>query len=490
MHRRGEYRDYDKDVLKPKRPSPTESPLLFEIDPEPLAETLTAWGGVPLVVQAFRSLGIPARVRQHIHIRQRERGYDEATMVESFVVLNALGGECVDDFAHLREDAGLKELLGHEVPSPEAARQFLNQFHAEEKIEEAKQGRAPQQIAFIPEETDALAGLGEVNGELVRELGKRCPEQCIATVDQDATIIESSKREALWHYDGGRGYQPMLAVWAEMDVVLADEFRDGNVPAMMAPLAVAKRAFAALPETVRTFYYRGDSACHERELMQWLRDEKRADGPQGRIGFAISARLSEALQQAILRVPEDHWEAYGEPHAKEIRECAEVDFVPGDKSEHKATQPLRYVAIRIRQRQDELFADGSKVKHYAVVSNLWEWKPERLIQWHREKAGTIEAVHDVVKNELAGGVMPSKYFGANAAWLRLAVIAHNVLTALKRLALPAELLRARPKRLRFLIFNTAGRLVQHARKTVLRLAALGVRIATWKEAMQLLPVAT
>jgi hypothetical protein len=63
-------------------------------------------------------------------------------------------------------------------------------------------------------------------------------------------------------------------------------------------------------------------------------------------------------------------------------------------------------------------------------------------------------VHDVVKNELAGGVMPCKYFGANAAWLRLAVIAHNVMTALKRLALPADLLTARPKRLRFLIFNT------------------------------------
>ena len=99
-------------------------------------------------------------------------------------------------------------------------------------------------------------------------------------------------------------------------------------------------------------------------------------------------------------------------------------------------------------------------------------------------------MHDVLKNELAGGVMPSKYFGANAAWLRLAVIAHNVLTALKRIALPAELLRARPKRLRFLIFNTAGRLVQHARKMRLRLAALADRIALWKEAMRLLPVAT
>jgi len=60
-----------------------------------------------------------------------------------------------------------------------------------------------------------------------------------------------------------------------------------------------------------------------------------------------------------------------------------------------------------------------------------------------------------MKNDLAAGVLPSKYFGANAAWLRLAVIAYNVLTALKRLALPADLLTTRPKRLRFFDFPYA-----------------------------------
>ena len=132
-------------------------------------------------------------------------------MVESFVVLNAVGGERVDDFQHFRDDAGLKEMLGHEVPSPESARQFLNRFHSEEKLEQARDGRKPEQIAFIPKDADALAGLGEVNRELVRELGRRCPEQRIATVDQDATIIESHKRQALRTYEGERGYQPMLA---------------------------------------------------------------------------------------------------------------------------------------------------------------------------------------------------------------------------------------------------------------------------------------
>ncbi|MHB8655882.1 MAG: hypothetical protein ACYDA9_18625 [Terriglobia bacterium] len=103
----------------------------------------------------------------------------------------------------------------------------------------------------------------------------RLNPQQIATVDRDATIIESRKREALPTYEGECGYQPMLAVWAEMNVVLADEFRDGNVPAQMNPLPVAQRAFAALPGTVKTFYYRGDSACHEHRLINWLRDEER-----------------------------------------------------------------------------------------------------------------------------------------------------------------------------------------------------------------------
>src|SRR5258705_13558071 len=108
------------------KPSPTESPLLFEVDPQPLEEALTALGGIPLVVQAFRSLGLPGSVQQHVAVKERERGYDEATFVESFVILNAAGGGGLDDFAHLRSDGGLAGLFGHEVPFSEGAREFLN----------------------------------------------------------------------------------------------------------------------------------------------------------------------------------------------------------------------------------------------------------------------------------------------------------------------------------------------------------------------------
>jgi hypothetical protein len=131
------------------------------------------------------------------HGRVKERGYDEATFVESFVILNAAEGESPEDFKRLRQDPGLAELVGHGLPSPAVALQFLYGFHEQEKIEAAKQPRLPQQIAFIPDETLPLEGLGRVNRDLVQRCGERSPDQRIATVDQDATIIESHKREAL-----------------------------------------------------------------------------------------------------------------------------------------------------------------------------------------------------------------------------------------------------------------------------------------------------
>jgi hypothetical protein len=190
-----------------------------------------------------------------------------------------------------------------------------------------------------------------------------------------------------------------------------------------------------------------------------------------------------------LAIPEAQWQPYQE-NSVTIKECAEVDYVPEESPENRYREPLRHVALRIRRKQGELFADGSTVKHFAVVTNLWEWTPKKLLQWHREKAGSIEPVHDVIKNELAGGVMPCGRFGANAAWLRLAIMTYNLLTALKRLALPPELLTARPKRLRFLIFNTPGKLVHHARRTVLRLVRSWNRFGNWQHALNLLPLPT
>lgn len=185
----------------------------------------------------------------------------------------------------------------------------------------------------------------------------------------------------------------MLAVWAELDLSAADEFRDGNVPAIKEPLRVAQRAFQALPETVAEYRFRGDSACYEQELLSWLRNEKREDGPQGFIGFAVSAPMQAALLEEIRAVAEGEWQLYSED-TEAVKHCAHVKYFPEERAENEFRTPLKYIAIRIRKKQQELFADGASVKYFAVATNLWDWDVGRLLRWHREKAGTIEAVHD------------------------------------------------------------------------------------------------
>ena len=98
--------------------------------------------------------------------------------------------------------------------------------------------------------------------------------------------------------------------------------------------------------------------------------------------------------------------------------------------------PYRYLAVSVRQQQGELFEDGVKVRHFAVVTNIWDMGGQELLEWQRGKAGTIEHIHHILNNELAVGVYPSAKHGANAAWLRLQVLTHNLLQLLKAAALP------------------------------------------------------
>ncbi len=140
--------------------------------------------------------------------------------------------------------------------------------------------------------------------------------------------------------------------------------------------------------------------------------------------------------------------------------------------------PPRYLALRITKKQGRRFADGGDVKPFAIVTN----RPDPdggtgldLIRWQRGKAGTVEHTHHVLTNELAAEALPSQKFGANAAWFRLNVMLYNLLSAFKRVALPPELHAARPKRLRFVLLNGIGRVVRHARETVLRLVGAARR---------------
>lgn len=432
----------------------------FVLDERPLFEATSPHAGALSISRAYRALGLPQLISANLNLRKRQRGFSEGQLIESICLLQTVGGECPEDMRWLLGDQCLERGLGYELPSVTAAREFLERFH-DPKLEKLRPQREVQK-SFIFPSSGPVTGLQQVQSGLVRRVAKLYEKQGqplkIGTVDQDATIIESHKAAAYYHYEGGRGYQPMVAVWAEADLVLADEFRDGNVPAKQDPLSCAKLAFGALPETVRQRYFRGDSACHEQELLEWLNHPDRAKEPGGGIGFAVSAVMSEGLVQALRQVKEADWKTFGTEEDGTLRQWAEVDFVPTDKYERKDSQPLRYVGLRLLKPQGVLFKDGTDRHFHAVITNQEKLDGGRLLDWHREKAGTVEHTHDEVKNELGGGRVPSQRFGVNSAWFKIALLTYNLVSAIKGLCLEAEERTARLKRFRLLLIHVAGRM--------------------------------
>lgn len=424
-----------------------------------LEEKTTAFAGVSLLVEVNRACGVMAAADKYLPGKQRARGLSPGQMVEAMVLLSALGGECPEDLERLRQDEGLAAMTGYRLPAAPTARQWLERFHAQEKLA----GR-PQQGSFIPEESQALAGLGSVIEHSIRSYVSACQPGPAVTLDVDAHLVESHKQTALPTYEGYRGYQPMIVSWAQANLVLKDEFRDGNVPASKDIARIVEEAYSVLPEREGGWQVsvRADSAAYEQEVLEeW-------DG-RGWV-FVVSADMSPQLREAVGRVEAEGWHLWAEEKGGWVREWAEVDYVPSRRSERRDSRPYRYLAVRIRSLQGTLFGDGTEVKHFAVVTNDWQRGGQELLEWHRGKQGTVEQVHRVLKDELGAGVYPSAKFGANAAWLRLQVLTYNLLELLKAVGLEDKYRRARPKKLRFWVFSQFGKVVSHARQQMMRVA--------------------
>jgi Transposase DDE domain group 1 len=443
-----------------------EGLLPFKVIEDESGDALTSYGGLPLVMETCEALGLARLVKHYVRIKQRNRGYTESKYVESVIALMASGGDCLEDIERLRSDAGLKLLLG-EMPSAEAVRFFLYGFH-DEKLLESR----PEEGAFIAAETEPLAGLWEVNREVALKASrKEQPKE--ATIDQDATVVQSHKEQSQMTYLGERGYQPVINYWAEQDLILSDEFRDGNVPAGMNCLSSFLRAVCCLPQSVETIYFRSDSAAYQHKLLDVMREGLELHGEKVPVYFAISADVSEALRGKIISVSEPAWKPLRKLTGKGLiegrKEWAEVEFIPSAASVKRDMKPDRYLAIRVRPWQGELFSDGNSYHYYAVVTNRWEMEGEELLRWQRERCGSVEKVHDVVKNDLAGGVMPCGRFYANAAWWRLNCLCYNVISVMKRKALPKIFWPARMKALRFHLIGVAAKVVSHARVMFLKI---------------------
>jgi hypothetical protein len=110
-----------------------------------------------------------------------------------------------------------------------------------------------------------------------------------------------------------------------------------------------------------------------------------------------------------------------------------------------------------------------RCKIFGIAINM-DWNGERLIHWHHERCGKSEEAHAIMKDDLAGGKLPSGNFGANAAWWWTMILALNLNNIMKSVALDAKWQPKRLKAIRFRLINLPGRVVEHARTLWVRLS--------------------
>ena len=129
--------------------------LDFQIDPEPLAECLTEFGGLSVVSEAYRAFGVRDAVVRELHVRERKSGMAEAEVVESPLLLFAAGGDRLEDLAQLRQDQVLAATAGFELATPDVALNFPYCFHDPKLVE----ARPQNTLAFVPSPSEPLQQL-------------------------------------------------------------------------------------------------------------------------------------------------------------------------------------------------------------------------------------------------------------------------------------------------------------------------------------------
>jgi hypothetical protein len=199
---------------------------------------MTALAGLPIYLDLASVLDVGDCIRAHIHVKESGQGWTDEQAVLSLMLLNLAGGDCVDDIKILERDEGFCRILGRvetkgltrqqrramerrwrkehhrSVPSASALFRYLGAFHDPEGEKKRERGKA-----FIPAPNEHLQGLRKANRDFVASIQKRHPEE-EATLDTDATLVETQKKEALFSYEGYKAYQPFNVWWAEQELVL------------------------------------------------------------------------------------------------------------------------------------------------------------------------------------------------------------------------------------------------------------------------------
>jgi len=476
--------------------------LPYKYEEERSGGGMTALAGLPIYLDLAFVLGMGDCIRSHVHVRESSQGWTDEQAVMSLILLNLAGGDCVDDIRILEKDEGFCKVLGRVetkglrrqqrremerrwrkehhrcVPSPSALFRYLEAFHDPEEERKREKGKA-----FIPAPNEHLQGLRKANRDFTASIQKRHPEK-EATLDTDATLVETQKKEAFFSYEGYKAYQPFNVWWAEQGVVLHTEFRDGNVPAGYEQLRVFQEALEMLPEGVLKVYHRSDTAGYQHNLLRYC--EKGENKRFGRIEFAIGMDVTPEFKKAVAEVEESEWKpVWKQRQGKKTRtktEWAEVCFVPNAISRSKKDPVYRYLATRELLEQPELpgmekhvelpfptmSMQKKRYKLFGIVTNR-DLEGSELINWLHKRCGKSEEAHSIMKEDLAGGKLPSSAFGENAAWWWIMILAFNLNSAMKRLVLQGSWVGQRMKAIRFSLIGLPGRVLTRARGLIVRL---------------------
>ena len=333
--------------------------------------------------------------------------------------------------------------------------------------------------------------IGRIAGGVLSHLGDQRRNALLAspTLDLDATDVEvygSRKQGIAYNYKGQRAGRPHLATWAEAGIVLAADLLAGDEDPRVGVVDLLDRALAGLAAAAEPHGGHGRVRVRA-DIGYFTKDLAHAVVDVG-ADFAIGANRNPATWRAAAAVPEHAWtDADGMPGAQ----VAVADYTPRGwpagtrclirRVRHDAgtisadPRARRRKTIPADQLTLALDGDIEQVWAYSfIVTNLDIATPDnaRAVEcWYRHRTDIEDRIRDA-KHGAALRHLPSGSRAVNTAWMWGALLAVNLSAWLHELAGLDHgdgYGRAHLGRLRRELICIPGRVIRHARRTVLRL---------------------
>jgi hypothetical protein len=409
---------------------------IFAFKIEATKERLTAHGGLALIAEFNHGIGLSELTDQYLPAPGSNRGFDPSEIVDTVVLMLQGGGRSLEDLRELKNEEGLMKLIGRdEIPEPDTVGDWLR------RMGDPNRGKP------------GLEGLDRVRGKINERILRRDGVKEY-TLDADAMEITGEKADALFTYNGDKGYMPVAGFLYETPVCLYDEFREGNVAPAFGQKEFYLQCKQRMPRGKKIGYYRADSASYQAGLINQLE----GDG----VKYGITADQDKAVKKVIGMIGQEEWK---EP----VRGCG-YELAETVHCMNETKKAFRLVVKRESRRQGELFEKEGQYFYHAVATNWLEEEKntEEVLKWHNQR-GQAENFNKELKIGLGMERMPCGQTHANAVFFRIGVIAYNLFIGFKRLSCPESWMRRTIATLRWKIVQVAGRIVKHAGKTVLKL---------------------